>query len=134
MQTLEGLAQADAHLERRMPLPAAALPLARWVEVLALGPGVEIAWNLDDTRHGAPGRLALYAGAVAPDPHALEDPSAEQDVGGGIVHREAPLPAAQPSLRPVQELQWRHEGLHLRLTAQGPWDLGELVAIARSVR
>jgi hypothetical protein len=57
---LEGIAAADAHLGRPFPLPAAALPLARWVEVVATAEdAVEVEWNLDDTRPGAPGRLAL---------------------------------------------------------------------------
>jgi hypothetical protein len=33
----------------------------------------------------------------------------------------------------VHELCWQHDGLHLRLTAQGPWAVGALVAIAQSV-
>ncbi len=40
-EPLEGIAQADAHLGRPVPLPAVALPLARWVEVVALGPARE---------------------------------------------------------------------------------------------
>ena len=47
--------------------------------------------------------------------------------------RTAALPEAQPSLRPVTELRWQRAGLHLRLTAQGPWDLEALLALARSV-
>ena len=65
-EPLDGLAAADAHLGRPFPLPAAALPLTRWVEVRAVGPGAEVEFNLDDSREGAPGRLALYAGPVAP--------------------------------------------------------------------
>ena len=63
---IEGIAGADLVLGRPFPLPALALPLARWTAVAALGGGVEIEWNLDDTRPGTPGRVALYAGAVPP--------------------------------------------------------------------
>jgi len=101
-EPLEGIAEADAVLGRPFPLPSAALPLARWVDVVQVAErGVEVAWNLDDTRPGAPGRLALYAGLeVAPD---RDLPEGERD------------------------------GLHLRLTAQGPWELDALLALARSV-
>jgi hypothetical protein len=59
-EPLEGIAEADAVLGRPFPLPSAALPLARWVDVVQVAErGVEVAWNLDDTRPGAPGRLAL---------------------------------------------------------------------------
>ena len=132
-EPLEGIADADAVLGRPFPLPSAPLPLARWVDVVQVAEhGVEVAWNLDDTRAGAPGRLALYAG-VAPAPeHDLPD---AQATGGadGIAVRTAALPEAQPSLRPVTELRWEREGLHLRLTAQGPWELDALLALARSV-
>ena len=37
----------------------------------------------------------------------------------GIAVRTAALAEAQPSLRPVTELRWERDGLHLRLTAQG---------------
>jgi hypothetical protein len=129
-EPLEGIAAADAHVGRPVPLPARALPLTRWVEVVALGPhAVEVEWNLDDTR-GGPGRLALYVGADAPPPdRGLPGPSAL----GEYAHRTAPLEQAEPSLRPVHELAWQAEGLHLRLTAQGPWDLDELVRIAQSI-
>jgi hypothetical protein len=134
MEPLDGIALADVHLGRRTPLPALALPLVRWVDVTTAGPrGVEIAWNLDDTREGDPGRLALYAGRELPPPHALEQVSAVERLDGAFDHRSAPLPTAQPSLRPVHELCWQADGLHLRLTAQGPWSVGELVEIARSV-
>jgi hypothetical protein len=43
------------------------------------------------------------------------------------------LDEADPPLRPAHELRWQAGGLHLRLTAQGPWDLAELVAIGASV-
>jgi hypothetical protein len=134
MEPLEGIAEADAHLGRRVPLPRVALPLPRWVDVHAVGPeAVEVAWNLDDSRAGDPGRVALYAGAQAPPARAIPDATAPQDVGDGVVHRQAPLAEAQESLRPVHELSWHRDGLHLRLTAQGPWALGALLAIAQSV-
>ena len=47
--------------------------------------------------------------------------------------RTAALAEAQASLRPVTELRWEREGLHLRLTAQGPWQAEALLALARSV-
>ena len=130
-EPLEGIAAADALLGRPFPLPAAALPLARWVDVVQVAErGVEVAWNLDDTRAGAPGRLALYAGAEPPPAHDLDGDAREVD---GIAVRSAPLPEADASLRPVTELCWRHGGLHLRLTGQGPWALDALLALARSV-
>jgi hypothetical protein len=132
-EPLEGIAEADAVLGRPFPLPSAALPLARWVDVVQVGEhGVEVAWNLDDTRPGTPGRLALYAGLEAAPERELPD---AQQVGGqdGIAVRTAALAQAQPSLRPVTELTWERDGLHLRLTAQGPWELDALLALARSV-
>jgi hypothetical protein len=135
MEPLEGLAQADAHLGRWMPLPRAELPLVRWVEVFAVAPGaVEVAYNLDDTRDGAPGRLSLYAGAAPPQPRELADAVGPEPLADGISYRAAPLAEAQPSLRPVHELSWTLDGLHLRLTAQGPWRLEALTALAQSVR
>jgi hypothetical protein len=134
VEPLEGIAEADAHLGRKMPLPAIPLPLARWVDVVAVAPhAVEVSWNLDDSRPDAPGRVALYAGEEPPPPRELSDASEPQSVADGITHREAPLTEAQPSLRPVHELRWRSDGLHLRLTAQGPWAVGVLLDIARSV-
>jgi hypothetical protein len=132
-EPLEGIAEADAVLGRPFPLPSAALPLARWVDVAQLAEhGVEVAWNLDDTRPEAPGRLALYAGLEPAPEHDL--PGAQEVTGGeGIAVRTAALPEAQPSLRPVTELRWERDGLHLRLTAQGPWELDALLALARSV-
>ena len=47
--------------------------------------------------------------------------------------RAAPLEEAQASLRPVRELCWEREDLYLRLTAQGPWELEELFALAASI-
>ena len=130
MEPLEGIAAADAHLGRHVPLPSLALPLARWVEVTEQGPGaVEVEWNLDDTR-GGPGRLALFVSS-APAPTQL--PDAEARPVGEYVMREAPLEEAQASLRPVVELSWERDGLHLRLTGQGPWREAELVAVAASV-
>lgn len=134
MEPLEGIAEADAHLGRRVPLPRVALPLARWVDVHAVGEGaVEVAWNLDDSRPGDPGRVALYAGAAPPAPHDLVGATESAPVADGVTHREAPLSEAQDSLRPVQELTWTRDGLHLRLTAQGPWTLSALLSIAQSV-
>jgi hypothetical protein len=132
-EPLDGIAAADALLGRPFPLPAAALPLARWVDVVQVAErGVEVSWSLDDSRPGAPGRLALYAGLEPPAPHELPAAAEASDVDG-IVVRTAPLPEAQASLQPVTELSWERDGLHLRLTAQGPWDLDALLALARSV-
>jgi hypothetical protein len=134
MEPLEGIADADAHLGRPVPLPHTALPLARWVDVVALGPGaIEVCWNFDDTRDDTPGRVALYAGAKPPPARDLERATAPAAVAEGLTHREAPLMEAQPSLRPVHELSWQRDGLHLRLTAQGPWTIAMLVHIAQSV-
>jgi hypothetical protein len=130
-EPLEGIADADAHLGRPVPLPAAALPLARWVEVVALGPGaVQVEWNLDATRPGTPARLTLFAGREEPADRGL-GPAREH---GRFALREAPLEEAEEGLRPVVELAWEQGGLHLRLTGQGPWSLDALVAIADSVR
>jgi hypothetical protein len=130
-EPLEGIGVADAHLGRAVPLPSAPLPLARWIEVVASGPGaVQVEWNLDATRAGAPGRLTLYAGLHAPAERGLPEPSAH----GRYAHRVAPLDEAEPELRPVRELAWEQDGLHLRLTGQGPWTLGQLVALADSTR
>jgi hypothetical protein len=126
---LAGIAEADAHLGRVVPLPSAPLPLARWVEIVASGPqAVQVEWNLDDTRPLAPGRLTLYVGTTAPPDRGL----AQTAVVGRYAHRSAPLSEAERGLRPVQELAWEHAGLHLRLTGQGPWALAELVALADS--
>jgi hypothetical protein len=135
MEPWTGIADADAHLGRPVPLPAAPLPLVRWVEVRPAGAGgVEVEWNLDDTRAGAPGRLALYAG---PEPAADREWPADAEtveVGGAPAElRALALEQAEPSLRPAHELRWAAGGLHLRLTAQGPWERGELLAIAASV-
>src|SRR3954469_5297760 len=116
-QPLEGIAAADERLGRPFPLPQIALPLARWVEVVECGPGAEVAWNLDDSRPGAPGRLALYAGPGPPPPRdlpAARGPPRRRAVRGGgepqirdgVVWRTAPLPEAQAPLRPVYELTW----------------------------
>lgn len=129
-EPLEGIGAADAHLGRAVPLPAAPLPLARWVEVVTAGPdAVQVEWNLDASRAGAPGRLTLYAGRVAPAERGLPAPTAV----GRYAYRQAPLDEAEPELRPVQELAWEHDGLYLRLTGQGPWERDELVALAESV-
>ncbi|HEV7808864.1 MAG TPA: hypothetical protein VGO80_23880 [Solirubrobacteraceae bacterium] len=130
-EPLEGIGAADAHLGRRVPLPGAALPLARWAEVVAAGPGaVSVEWNLDATRAGTPGRLTLYAGLHAPPERGL--PPAEPH--GRFAHRHVALDEAEPELRPVHELAWEQDGLHLRLTGQGPWTLEQLVALADSTR
>jgi hypothetical protein len=133
MQPLEGIAAADALLGRPFPLPAVPLPLARWVEVRAVGEGAEVEWNLDDTRPGAPGRLALYVGTVAGPDQLAEVATERTSTAEGWTVLSAPLPAAQPSLRPVVEVTWQAGGLHLRLTAQGPWTLAEILRTARSV-
>jgi len=128
---LEGIGAADIHLGRRVPLPTARLPLARWVEVVASGPGaIQVEWNLDATRAAAPGRLTLYAGLQAPPERGLPEPRPH----GRYAYRSAPLAEAEAELRPVQELAWREDGLHLRLTGQGPWTLEQLVALADSTR
>ena len=131
MDPWSGIADADAHLGRPMPLPTVPLPLARWVEIRPHGArAVEVEWNLDDTREGAPGRLALYAGEGPPDERAWD--VAAEPLGPGEL-RVLPLEEAEPALRPAFELRWRADGLHLRLTAQGPWSREHLAAIAASV-
>lgn len=136
-EPLEGIAAADARLGRAFPLPAAPLPLARWVDVRAAGDGTEVVWALDDSRTGTPGRLALYAGPAPPPEHdvAWDGPPAPLRLASGVPaeERTAALGHAQASLRPVRELRWRADGLYLRLTGQGPWAPGELAAIAGSV-
>jgi hypothetical protein len=128
---LDGIGAADAHLGRPVPLPRMALPLARWVEVVATGPAaVQVEWNLDATRAGTPGRLTLYVGVDAPPERGLPAPAAHER----YAHRAAPLAEAEPELRPVNELAWEQDGLHLRLTGQGPWSLEQLVAVAESTR
>ncbi len=130
MDGLDGIAAADALLGRAFPLPSRALPLVRWTEVHREGDGVQVDWNLDDTRPGSPGRVCLYAG---PDPGPDHLPGVSWVREGGFEARRAPLEEAQPSLRPVLELRWRQEDLHLRLTGQGPWPEEELRAVAASV-
>lgn len=134
IEPLENLAAADRVLGRGFPLPSRALPLARWVEVRRIGEaGAEVAWNLDDSRPGSPGRLALFAGhAQAPEQlrgHGVEVTTATN----GMTVRRSALEEAEPALRPVVEITWRRAGLHLRLTAQGPWQLADVVALAESV-
>ncbi|HMS62946.1 MAG TPA: hypothetical protein PKD63_11750 [Solirubrobacteraceae bacterium] len=133
---LDGIAGADALLGRPFPLPSAALPLARWVDVSPVGEGAEVVWSLDDSRPGAPGRLALYAGRAPAPPRAALDGAGERavEVGGHPGRlREHPLADAQSSLRPVRELSWETGELALRLTALGRWQVDELLAIAASV-
>ena len=132
-EPLDGIGGADAVLGRPFPLPSVPVPLCRWVDVSQVSErGVEVAWNLDDTRAGAPGRLALYAGTEPPPHRDLPEPTEPQDRDGFAI-RTAPLTEAEPSLRPVAELRWEHAGLHLRLTGQGPWELDALLALARSI-
>jgi len=131
VEPLEGIAAADALLGRPFPLPTAPLPLTRWTEVQALGEAVEVEWNLDDSRAGAPGRLALLVSAEAV---ATQLPESAVSVKGPVTIRSAPLDGAQESLRPVRELLWEADGLHLRLTAQGPWERETLLMLAASVR
>jgi hypothetical protein len=132
-EPLQGIAEADAVLGRPFPLPSGPLPLARWVDVVQVAErGVEVAWSLDDTRPGSPGRLALYAGVDPPPQRDLPGAGAAEE-REGVAVRTAPLPAAEPSLRPVTELSWERDGLHLRLTGQGAWDLEALLALARSL-
>lgn len=129
-EPLQGVGAADAHLGRRVPLPMAPLPLARWVEVVTSGPdAVQVEWNLDTSRTDAPGRLTLYAGHAPPAERGLPTPTPV----GRYAYRSAALEEAETGLRPVQELAWEHGGLHLRLTGQGPWRREELVAIADSI-
>jgi hypothetical protein len=135
MEDWTGITDADRHLGRPVPLPAAVLPLVRWVEVHPAGPdGVEVEWNLDDTRPGARGRLALYVGHAPPAERAWDVAAQAVELGGAAgEHRMLALDEAEPTLRPAHELRWVRDGLHLRLTAQGPWELAELVAIGASV-
>lgn len=127
---LEGIAAADELLGRAVPLPTVALPLVRWVEIVASGPrAVQVEWNLDATRPQSPGRLTLYAGHDPPPERGLP----EAEPVGSYAYRTAPLAEAAPEFRPVQELAWQRADLHLRLTGQGPWVLTELVAIADSI-
>ena len=128
-EPLDGIGAADEHLGRRVPLPAAALPLTRWVEVVASGRAVQVEWNFDVSRPDSPGRMTLYVGLEAPAERGLPAPTQ----AGRYAYRHAPLGEAAPEFRPVQELAWEHEGLHLRLTGQGPWSRAELVAVAESV-
>jgi len=133
MDDLEGIAWADAILGRPFPLPTVPLPLARWVEIQLVGTGVEVEWNLDDSRPGSPGRLALYAGPAPPGAQLPAEAAELPGAPAGWTVRTAPLDSAQESLRPVVEASWRAGALHLRLTAQGPWELDEIFAIGRSV-
>jgi len=132
-EPLDGIGGADAVLGRPFPLPSLPVPLCRWVDVIQVAPdGVEVAWNLDDTRENTPARLAIYAGTEPPPDREL--PEATEPHGrDNVTIRTAPLPEAEPSLRPVTELAWHHDGLHLRLTGQGPWELDDLLALARSI-
>lgn len=132
VEQLGDIGAADALLGRPFPLPAVPLPLARWVEVRSTGAGAEVEWNLDDSRPGAPARLALYAGTGAAADQLGPDAERTTTPERWTIAR-SPLPAAQPSLRPVLQIGWEAGGLHLRLTAQGPWELADVLRIARSV-
>jgi hypothetical protein len=132
-EPLDGIAAADALLGRPFPLPSVPVPLCRWVDVIQVADhAAEVAWNLDDTRHNTPGRLALYAGLQPALDRELPDATPTEHHNGFAI-RTAPLPEAEPSLRPVTELTWQHDGLHLRLTAQGPWELDALLGLADSI-
>ena len=91
--------------------------------------------RLEPRRH--PRRSAWAPGALRrrwpPRPSTTCPTRSEAEGADGIAVRTAALPEAQPSLRPVTELRWQRDGLHLRLTAQGPWELDALLALARSV-
>ena len=120
MEPWTGIADADAHLGRAFPLPAVTLPLARWVEVRPSGAGAEVEWNLDDTRAGTPAppravrrRRAAARARVGRRARGRRRRSQLRTVA---------LEQAEPSLRPAHELRWVRDDLHLRLTAQGPWE------------
>jgi hypothetical protein len=137
MQEWEGIADADRHLGRPFPLPAAVLPFVTWTVVRPAGDrAAEVEWNLDLTRAGARGRLALYAGAQAPAERPWDVAAQEVQVADAPAeYRTIALEEAdEPALRPAHELRWSADGLHLRLTAQGPWTLDELLAIGASLR
>ena len=135
MDDWTGIADADAHLGERVPLPTAVLPLSRWVEVHPVSAdAIEVEWNLDDTRPGACGRLALYVGRSEPDERAWDVTARVVELGGATAeHRTLALDEAEPPLRPAHELRWQAGGLHLRLTAQGPWPVDDLDAIGASI-
>ena len=137
LEPVDALAAAAAHLGRPLPLPRAVLPLPRWVEIVALGEGaLEVQWNRDCSRPGTPARLALYVGRVPAAARDLQEASEGADLeAGGVViaHRTAPLEHADEALRPVNELSWTDDGLHFRLTAQGPWEVGELLDLVTSI-
>src|SRR3954453_16710074 len=117
-EPLEGIAAADARLGRPFPLPTMPLPLARWVEVTAVGSGAEVAWNLDDTRAGAPGRLALYAGPEPPPARELHGggaAAAPRAAGrragrGARRHRLAGRPAARGRAVPASRARAALDG------------------------
>ena len=79
----------------------------------------------------------LHAGRSAPEPQLPTDQGGAPETrvvdGRHVTLRSDPLEKAQPSLRPVRELCWQAEGLHLRLTAQGPWRLDDLLTIVASI-
>ena len=129
---LDGIGAADAHLGRAVPLPAdgaAARALGRGRRERAAGRPGRVEPRRDAAGHAGPPdalrgrrRRRPSAGCRSPTPH------------GRYAHRSAPLEEAEPELRPVHELAWEQDGLHLRLTGQGPWTLEQLVALADSTR
>ena len=136
MEEWTGIADADRHLGRRFPLPALPLPFVTWTVVRPAGTSAaEVEWNLDITREGARGRLALYAGHDAPEERPWDVEARAVAVQESPAElRTLPLEEAEePALRPAHEVRWQRDGLHLRLTAQGPWDLDELLAIGASL-
>jgi hypothetical protein len=132
----------DRHRGRRRAPRRARAAADRRAAARALGRGapagrrrVEVEWNLDDTRPGSCGRLALYVGRRAPtSAPGTSRRRRSTSAGAPAEHRVLPLDEAEPALRPAHELRWERAGLHLRLTAQGPWGVDDLVAIGASVR
>lgn len=76
-------------------------------------------------------RLALLVSAQGV---ATQLPESSPATKGPVALRTALLAEAQESLRPVTELLWEADGLHLRLTAQGPWERETLLMLAASVK
>ena len=116
-----------------VPLPAAPLPLARWVEVVAerrgRGAGRVEPRRLAAGRPGPADALRRPRGAARARP-------AGADAGAATPIATRRWTRPRPSLRPVQELAWEHDGLHLRLTGQGPWEsrVDAIALVARGRR